>query len=181
MEFGPVILRGEKISLHVMTKDSLKNIWRHVMEDPKIREYVIRQDLVYYPEDLEKFYEVLLNSKDKMAFLIVENQKRETIGMVFIRDIDNINRKCEIAYYIAKEHRNKGYCTEAVKLTLNYIFGVLNLEKAYAFVREDNKASIRVLEKNGFKVSGKLRKDWFFNGKYYDVLIFEILREDLSP
>ena len=71
--------------------------------------------------------------------------------------------------------------TEAVRLALKYAFEYLNLNKLYARVMEPNKASQRVLEKNGFKLVGKLRKHEFVSEKgYVDVLIFDILKEEFA-
>jgi len=65
-----------------------------------------------------------------------------------------------------------------VKLTLEYCFRYMNLRKVFARTYGNNVASIRVLEKNGFKLMGKLRKHaWTPNG-YADVLFYDIMREE---
>ncbi|WP_297073691.1 GNAT family protein, partial [Thermococcus sp.] len=82
----------------------------------------------------------------------------------------------EILYYLAPEERRKGYGTEVVKLLCEYAFRHLNLRKVWAKVHEDNKASIKVLEKNGFTLSGRFREHIWSDGRYIDELIYEKFR-----
>jgi RimJ/RimL family protein N-acetyltransferase len=48
----------------------------------------------------------------------------------------------------------------------------MKLKRLTAKVFLPNKASARVLEKNGFKLEGILKKDLAKGGKYYDVYLF---------
>lgn len=45
----------------------------------------------------------------------------------------------------------KGYATELVQYSLAHAFGVLNAAEVHAFAKPENEASIRVLQKSGFK------------------------------
>ncbi|GAB6101546.1 hypothetical protein JCM16138_07690 [Thermococcus atlanticus] len=45
-------------------------------------------------------------------------------------------------------------------------------------MHEDNLPSIRVLEKNGFSLSGRFREHVWSDGKYLDELIYERFREN---
>ena len=50
-----------------------------------------------------------------------------------------------------KEHNAKGYTTEALQLVVDFAFRELKLHRIEAGAMLDNIASIRVLEKVGFK------------------------------
>ncbi|MGZ5472077.1 MAG: GNAT family N-acetyltransferase [Nitrososphaeraceae archaeon] len=67
-----------------------------------------------------------------------------------IKDIDYVNKKANIGYWIGKQYHGKGIATECIKLVVNYAFDLLDLEEILAYVFPDNNPSIRVLEKNGF-------------------------------
>ena len=79
-------------------------------------------------------------------------------------------------YYLAPEERGKGYGTEVVRLLCEYAFRHLNLRKVWAKVHSDNIPSIRVLEKNGFSLSGRFREHVWSDGRYLDELIYEKFR-----
>jgi hypothetical protein len=58
--------------------------------------------------------------------------------------------KAEIGYWIGKPYWGKGFASFGVKMTLETAFQTLDLQKVYATVLDFNKASMHVLEKNGF-------------------------------
>ena len=62
--------------------------------------------------------------------------------------------------------------SEAVRLVTTFAFGELRLMRVYAYVFPPNKASARVLEKNGFKYEGRLRKAVVKDGKARDDLLY---------
>ena len=57
----------------------------------------------------------------------------------------------EISYWLGKEFWNRGIATRGLALFLD----VVPVRPLYARVAKDNIASIRVLEKNGFALSGE--------------------------
>ncbi len=57
----------------------------------------------------------------------------------------------EVAYFFSRNYWGKGLATELVKASINYGFEHLKLEVIGAFARPENLASIRVLEKCGFR------------------------------
>jgi RimJ/RimL family protein N-acetyltransferase len=57
----------------------------------------------------------------------------------------------EVSYWIGKEYWGRGLATEALSVFLGYV----EVRPLYARVAKDNAASIRVLEKCGFTISGE--------------------------
>ena len=74
--------------------------------------------------------------------------------------------------------RNKGYATEAKRLLLDYAFGELGLHSLWAIAVEDNAASCRALEKQGYKKSGLLRKALLVKGRWVDAIYYDVLQEE---
>lgn len=70
--------------------------------------------------------------------------------------------------------------TDAVRSYVDYAFRELNLVKLTAHTFEFNVASARVLEKNGFKLEGRLRKHLLKDGKLIDARFYGLLKEDLG-
>ena len=66
----------------------------------------------------------------------------------------------EIGYALSPEGRGKGYCTEAVKLLLDYSFLTTLVARIQAHTDVRNVASQRVLEKNGFVKEGTNRQSY---------------------
>ena len=88
--------------------------------------------------------------------------------------------KTEIGYWLAKPFWGQGIMTDVVKAYVQYAFTELNLGKLMALTFEFNVGSARVLEKNGFKLEGCLRKDILKDGKPIDVRVYGLLKGDLD-
>lgn len=86
--------------------------------------------------------------------------------------IHPLGHKMEFGYWLAEKHWGKGIVTEVVKIFTNYFFKKRKLKRIEAKTFTANKASMRVLEKNGFKFEGILKKDIQKNGKIYDAHLF---------
>jgi RimJ/RimL family protein N-acetyltransferase len=65
----------------------------------------------------------------------------------------------ELGYWLGKEYWRRGTMTSAVGETIKYGFNQLGFQRIYATVFPFNKASMRVLEKNNFKLEGVLKKN----------------------
>ncbi len=76
------------------------------------------------------------------------------VGIIGLKDIDYVDFKAHVGYWIGREHWNKGYATEALSLIVEYAKGVLGLKRLYTKVLDFNLPSLRVLMKNGFMVEG---------------------------
>lgn len=66
-----------------------------------------------------------------------------------------------IGYFIAKEHRGKGFATEGLHLTLIYGASIIPEDEFYLRLNKDNPASLRVMLKNGGKIVGESKEKFF--------------------
>ncbi len=89
--------------------------------------------------------------------------------------------RSEIGYELAPDVWGKGYMVEALEAILRYGFAALRLHSVEADVEPSNAASVRVLEKLGFQREGLIRENFFFEGKFYDTLIYSLLKRGLMP
>jgi RimJ/RimL family protein N-acetyltransferase len=84
----------------------------------------------------------------------------------------------ELGYAIEPKERGKGYATEAVRQIVSMLFSTASIERIEALTDTENVASQRVLEKNGFKREGELRKLTLKDGQYRNEFIYGFIRED---
>lgn len=103
------------------------------------------------------------------------------IGIISIKNIDWINKKANIGYWIGEKYWGRGIGTECVRLIINYAFSNLGLKELYAYVYLSNKASIRVLEKNGLKKKGEVNEYNRILDRYQNSTVYAIKTEQISP
>ena len=103
----------------------------------------------------------------------------DMIGYVDISGIQWTHRCGWLAVGIGNPaHRNKGFGTEAMHLTLRFAFHELNLHRLQLTVFGYNEAAIRLYERLGFTRAGAFREYLLRDGKRYDMLLYGMLASD---
>lgn len=88
---------------------------------------------------------------------IVYNDK--IAGNIGVMTKDDVYRKSiEIGYFVGEAYWGKGIATAAVAQLIDFVQIHFNVIRVYAEVFEHNKASMKVLEKNGFHLEGIRKK-----------------------
>ena len=102
------------------------------------------------------------------------------IGIIGHYRIQPENYRCEIGYMILPEYNGKGIVSEAVKVVLEYGFDDLQMHSIEGVIDPENKASERVLQKNGFVKEAHFIENEFAQGKFWDTVIYSILKRNFK-
>jgi len=95
------------------------------------------------------------------------------VGGIGLRPGEDVHRHtAEFGYWLAEEFWGKGIMTEVVPAFVDYCFKEFSLNRIYAEPFSNNPASARVLEKAGFVLEGRLRKNVVNDGKVVDSLLY---------
>ena len=98
------------------------------------------------------------------------------VGIISLKNIDFEKKKAIVGYWIGELYWGKGIATESVALVITYAFSMLGLEEICAYVFSENKASIRVIEKNGMIKKEELNEFNKMSGRYHRTTIYVIQR-----
>ena len=124
------------------------------------------------------------NSLTALHFAIEYRDKSEPannlvlVGAISLKNIDLVNKKADLGYWIGEQYWGRGIATECIRLVIHYALSELELEEVSAYVFPENKASIRVLEKNGMKKKGQVNEYHKISGRYRISLIYVIGESD---
>ena len=128
-----------------------------------------------FREDVEK----MLNNPHELKPFIVEKKDGSKVGFIaHFYVLHPAGRQLEVGYSLIPSERGKGYCTEALKIMVDYLFLSKDTNRIQAQTDPRNLASQQVLQKAGFKKEGVLRKTIFSRGDWRDAHIFSILKEE---
>jgi [ribosomal protein S5]-alanine N-acetyltransferase len=127
----------------------------------------------YTPEHAEKWIRQAMEEKESVL-LAVEVNGTAVGGTGIIRNNDVYRINAEIGYWLAEDYWNQGIITEAVGALVQHAFSLPEISRVYAGVFQKNRASMRVLEKNGFFLEAILRKAVIKNGVIQDEYIYAI-------
>jgi ribosomal-protein-alanine N-acetyltransferase len=115
------------------------------------------------------------------AFLIFRNEDGAMVGGLTLANIRRgVAQAGSIGYWIGAPYARKGYMTAAVRALIPYSFTALRLHRLEAACIPNNAASIRLLERTGFKREGYARGYLCINGVWQDHLLYARLKDDVD-
>ena len=103
------------------------------------------------------------------------------VGTIGYMAYNEENATVEVGYSLARGLWNKGYTTEALARVIDYTFDSMDINRIEAQHELDNPASGRVMEKCGMRREGVLRQRLYNKGKFVDVALYAILKDDPRP
>ncbi len=172
-------LQGEKVYLSPMSTNDAE-MFTKWLNDFQITDYTGASSKIYlYEAEIEWLANNVKENPYIMAIVKMDND--EVIGNISLNRIDYVNRKATLGILIGEdENRNKGYGTEAIGLILEFAFKYLNLNSVFLTYLECNSRARKCYDKVGFKEIGRRRKCEFVNGKYYDLVMMDILADEFT-
>lgn len=122
---------------------------------------------------------IMLMKKSNKTYIYEAQGKMA--GVIGLTNIDMNNRSGMLWYVLGeKVFAMTGITTEAAKIFTKMCFNEFCLHSINAWSVIDNKASCRILEKNGFKLIGRQRECHYVGNIYKDRLLFDITIEDFN-
>jgi RimJ/RimL family protein N-acetyltransferase len=156
--------RGDEASLvrHANNRD----VWRNLRD---------QFPHPYTPADARRWIRAASRARPETAFAIaVDGAAVGGIGLRLRNDI--YRRSAEIGYWLGEEFWGRGIATDAVRALTEWGFATFDLCRIFAGVFEWNPASMRVLEKAGYQLEGRLRKAVSKDGQTVDELLYAMVR-----
>jgi len=120
---------------------SLIGQWRNSAEFQGEHNLLIQESSA----ELEKKYD---NFRPDEKWFLVEKKDGTRIGLVVLEPEGGVQ---ELGYGVIPSERGEGYCTEAVKIAVDYLFLSKPIVRIQAHANVRNIGSQRVLEKAGFQ------------------------------
>jgi RimJ/RimL family protein N-acetyltransferase len=169
--------RGEKVYLRTIYQEDIAKYFEMLFQ-PETRRLTGSQKS-FTLRQVEQYIEEKNTDSSSILLLIALNENDVVIGDIQLLEIDNINRNCYIRIAIDNQsYQGKGYGSEAMKLMLEYAFGILNLHRIELNVFAYNKRAIHVYERLGFQKEGIQRDALYYDHAYHDSIIMSILEEE---
>ena len=131
--------------------------------------------------DRSRFDEMLASAQldSTAAYLICLKAGDAIVGQITLSQIFRKSfQSAYLGYQLFNGYTGRGYMTEAVRQLLRKAFTELELHRVEANVQPENKASISVLKRNGFRKEGFSKRYLKIGGKWRDHERWAIIKED---
>jgi diamine N-acetyltransferase len=172
------MIYGELTRLRALTVEDLPKlvVWRN---DPEVKALLGGWSFPVSYEEERAWFERTRSDTSTHRLAIERLDTGEYIGNIGLYQIDWKNRKAEYAIMIGdKASWRQGFGLDASQALLNFAFKELNLHRIFLYVLAHHERAIRLYEKAGFTVEGRLREDNFRDGAYRDTLVMAILNSN---
>ncbi|MBI4638032.1 MAG: GNAT family N-acetyltransferase [Candidatus Rokubacteria bacterium] len=181
---GVVIARGRRVSLRTFTRDDLRYLGEWA-EEPFLEQMVGSEFLHAYKHVYDKdpsFYDAVLTDTTQVVLVVIANRGwTKPVGLVRLFNVHLLEGYAFLETMITDQRAiRRGFGVEAGKLISYYGVDVLGLRRIEAKVYEYNILSINSLKRHGFQQEGILRKAGFFGDRFWDVIVFGILKEEVE-
>lgn len=146
------------------------------MNNPKVYS-TMHFDVPILLENTVHWFERNLLKTNRVDVTFVDNEQIVAFGG--FTSIDTMVGKAETYLFTDPANHHHGIGTRAKLLMCQYGFEELGLNKLYFLANEDNAPIIKLNEKCGFTLEGRLRQEYrTAEGKLKDMLYFGLLKND---
>lgn len=129
----------------------------------------------YKRTDADAFIAIASGKKTVQDFaIVIDGDAVGGIGYVPGTDIERVS--AEVGYWLGEPYWGRGIMSAAVRAMAAHIFATTEIQRLFAPVFAHNTASMRVLEKAGFRQVGILRNAAVKNSQIIDLHYYELTK-----
>jgi RimJ/RimL family protein N-acetyltransferase len=166
-----VELKLERCTIRDWRNDDAESLAKHANNR---RVWITLRDRFPHPytmEDARKFLSGAATERSEKNFCIEINGA--AAGGIGIHLGEDVHRHtAEFGYWLGEDFWGHGVMSEVIPAFVNYCFEKFSLHRISAQTYLSNPASARVLEKAGFILEGRMRKNVFKDGQILDSLLY---------
>ncbi|WP_242916865.1 GNAT family N-acetyltransferase [Pontibacter liquoris] len=115
------------------------------------------------------------NTSDKVFVILYRG---EVAGLISLKEIDYLNRKLEIGYYLSEALQGKGIMRQSCQALVKCAFEDLHMNRIQIKVGVGNTRSSNIPQKLGFLLEGVQRQSEYLNGAFHDLEVYSLLRQE---
>ncbi len=182
-DFGPVIetdrvlLRAPQMSdypawaeLRAASQDFLVP-WEPLWAPDELSRASFRRRIRHYMRDMREDV--------GYALFVYDTSSTSLVGGITLCNVRRgVTQSCTLGYWVGAAHARQGFMTAAVRGVVPFVFDSLELHRLEAACLPENTASMRLLERVGFKREGLARQYLRINGDWRDHVLYALLETD---
>ncbi len=174
-------LETDRLVLRKITKDDASNILSY-LSDGEVMKYYGLEPFKTINDTLDEisWYQSLEKNKTGLRWGITLKEEGIVIGSCGFHNFVSQHFRTEIGFELSRDYWGKGIAGEALKTMITYGFQQFGFQRIEALIELPNLSSQRLVEKQGFIREGLLRKYEYTRGKFDDLYMYSLLKEDFS-
>lgn len=172
------MLKGERVTLRQVRESDLDALWE-LHADIANRGPYFPLGVMSQTAFRKQFAEDGFWSREEGMLLIADREDRVVGSIEWFPTVRYLS-EVELSYQLFdRADDGKGYISEAVQLLVRYLLENKTFNRIRLIIHPENGGSRRVAEKSGFRLEGVMRGAFLSRGRYQDVELWSILRDDV--
>lgn len=155
--------------------EDAESLSEHLGNPSVTNQLLARHPSPYTVERAQAWIDLCALEAEPVNFAISDNG-HAIGGMSLYRQRGARRRSAEVGFWLGEPFWGRGIATAALGAFVTYSFKQFDLSRIYANVLAGNTASIRVLEKTGFRYEGTMSKSAEKQGQLIDELLYALIR-----
>ena len=177
------MISGSLVNLTPLEQEDLEplRLWRN---NPEFRKYFREYREISKDMQQQWYRQKVIGDPGTMMFAIRKADTNELLGCCGLCYLSWVHRNADLSLYIGWNNAyidDEGYAEESCRLLFRYAFQELGLEKIWTEIYEFDDPKSNLYAKLGLKQDGLLRKQYQYNGKWWNSRILSILRDEYQP
>lgn len=168
----------ERFILRQIIKSDQPKIFEGLSHPDVIKYYGVTYNTLEETKKQMTWYDQSIKEKTGMWWAINFKGKDELIGACGFNNLDAINKKAELGYWLLTKNWGNGIIREVLPYIIRYAFEELQLHRLEAVVESLNSRSKKVMESLSFYHEGTLHESEIKNGKFIDLDYYAIINHN---
>ncbi|MCF8888720.1 GNAT family N-acetyltransferase [Priestia megaterium] len=175
------IIKTKRLTLREIVAEDAGSILKYLSDKEVMKHYGLEPFTTVEDASNEiAWYKSILNEKSGIRWGITLKEQDDIIGSCgFLNRVHN-HYRAEIGYELSKDYWGNGIANEALGAVIKYGFTHFNLRRIEALIEPANTASQKLIKKHSFIKEGLLRSYEFTCGKFDDLYMYSLLKQDFD-
>ncbi|MFD2681762.1 GNAT family N-acetyltransferase [Bacillus seohaeanensis] len=175
------ILRTDRLILRQVTKEDASSLLNYLSNED-VMKHIGLEPFKSIDDALDEisWYQSIFEKKTGIRWGITLKDQGEVIGSCGFLNLVSKHYRSEVGIELSEEHWGKGIASEALEAVIKYGFEQMNLQRIEALIEPPNLPSQKLVERQGFIREGLLRSYEFTVGKFDDLYMYSLLKQDFN-
>ena len=170
---------GEKIKLRAYKESDIEDSYA-LIENFEIKSMLNKAIIFPYSLDEQKEFVKSTTKKPCYEFAIELVETGEYIGGCGIAECDTTSQTATIGIWLGLEYQGRGLGQDALRTLCKFVFDEMNIRKIKLEHFSFNEKGKNCYTKLGFKEEGILREELFRAGKFHDIHLMGMFRDEFK-
>ncbi|TQR19424.1 GNAT family N-acetyltransferase [Psychrobacillus vulpis] len=175
------VIETNRLILREVTKEDAHDMFLYLSDKDVVKPMGLEPfQTVEDVWDEIKWYKSIYEEGTGIRWGITLKDSGKVIGSCGFLNMIPKHYRAEIGYELSREYWGRGIASEVLEAVVHYGYKHFQLERIEALIELSNIQSQKLVEKNGFTREGLLRHYEFACGKFEDLYMYSIIKEDLK-